>query len=97
MALDEAPLTRSDFRAELRQELDRTLRHYATKADMAALETRITKAIAAQSDALTSAMAAQAAAHSSAMAAQTRWLAGLVLAAVAAATSVVIAVDRLAG
>lgn len=97
MAVDEAPLTRSEFRAELREELDRSLRHYATKADVAALETRITKAVAAQSDALTSAMAAQAAAHSSAMAAQTRWLAGLVLAAAAAATSVVIAVDRLAG
>ena len=97
MAIEEAPLTRSEFRADLREELDRTLRHYATKADLAALETRITKAIAAQSDALTSAMAAQAAAHSSAMAAQTRWLAGLVLAAAAAATSVVIAVDRLVG
>ncbi len=108
MAVEEAPLTRSEFRAELREELDRTLRHYATKADVSALETRLTKAMAAQSDALTSAMAAQsdaltstmaaqAAAHSSAMAAQTRWLAGLVLAAAAAAASVVIAVDRLAG
>ncbi|MDE2867225.1 MAG: hypothetical protein OXR64_07350 [Chloroflexota bacterium] len=46
----------------------------ATKADLAALETRITAA----------------------MASQTRWLAGLVLAAAAAAAGVVIAVDRLA-
>ena len=93
MAVETSPLTRE----ALREELDRTLRHYATKADLAALETRITKAMAAQSDALTSAMAAQAAAHSAALAAQTRWLAGLVLAAAAVATSVVIAVDRLAG
>ena len=97
MAMEEAPLTRSEFRAELREELDRSLRHYATKVDVAALETRLTKAMAAQSDALTSAMAAQSAAHSSALAAQTRWLAGIVLAAAAVATSVVIAVDRLAG
>ena len=74
MAIEEAPLTRSELRAELREELDRTLRHYATKADLAALETRITAA----------------------MASQTRWLAGLVLAAAAAAAGVVIAVDRLA-
>ena len=87
MTVEEAPLTRAELRAELREELDRTLRHYATKADLAAVETRITKAMAAQSDALTSAMAAQAAAHTSALAAQTRWLAGLVLAAAAAATS----------
>ena len=71
MAVETSPLTRD----ELREELDRTLRHYATKADLAALETRI----------------------SAAMASQTRWLAGLVLAAAAAAAGVVIAVDRLAG
>ena len=70
MATEDAPLTR----AELREELDRTLRHYATKADLAALETRITAA----------------------MDSQTHWLAGLVLAAAAAAAGVVIAVDRLA-
>ena len=66
MAVETSPLTRE----ALREELDRTLRHYATKADLAALETRITKAMAAQSDALTSAMAAQAAAHSAALAAR---------------------------
>ena len=44
MATEEPPLTRSD----LREELDRTLRHYATKADLAALETRITAAMASQ-------------------------------------------------
>jgi len=65
MAIEEPPLTRS----ELREELDRTLRHYATKADLAALETRLTAAMAE----LTAAMASQ-----------TRWLAGLVLAAAAA-------------
>jgi hypothetical protein len=126
MTVETSPLTRD----ELRQELDRTLRHYATKADLAALETRITQALAdqtaahmsaladqtaahtsalaeqaaAQTSAMaeqaaahTAAMAAQTAAHTSAMAAQTRWLAGLVLAAAAAATSVLIAVDLLAG
>ena len=46
MATDAAPLTRDD----LRDELDRTLRHYATKADLAdlradlhALEARLIK------------------------------------------------------
>ena len=46
MAADAAPLTRDD----LRDELDRTLRHYATKADLAdlradlhALEARLIK------------------------------------------------------
>ena len=86
MAVETSPLTRQELREELRVELDRTLRHYATKADLAALETRITQA-----------MAAQTAAHTAAMASQTRWLAGLVLAAAAAAAGVVIAVDRLAG
>ncbi|MDE2903460.1 MAG: hypothetical protein OXP73_10590 [Chloroflexota bacterium] len=86
MAVEEAPLTRAELRAELREELDRTLRHYATKADLAALETR-----------LTGAMAELSAAHTAAMASQTRWLAGLVLAAATAAAGVVIAVDRLAG
>ena len=38
MAADTEPLTRKD----LREELDRTLRHYATKADLHALETRLT-------------------------------------------------------
>ena len=104
MAVETSPLTRDDLREELRSELDRTLRHYATKADLAALETRITQAMAEQSAAHTSALADQAAAHTSAiadltaaMASQTRWLAGLVLAAAAVATSVVIVVDRLAG
>ena len=86
MAMEAAPLTRAELRAELREELDRTLRHYATKADLAALETRITGA-----------MADLTADLSAAMASQTRWLAGLVLAAAAAAASVVIVVDRLAG
>ena len=115
MAVETSPLTRDDLREELRSELDRTLRHYATKADLAALETRITQAMAAQTAAYSSAMAEQSAAHTSAladqaaahssaiadltaaMASQTRWLAGLVLAAAAVATSVVIVVDRLAG
>ena len=115
MAVETSPLTRDDLREELRNELDRTLRHYATKADLAALETRITQAMAAQTAAHSSAMAEQSAAHTSAladqaaahtsaiadltaaMASQTRWLAGLVLAAAAVATSVVIVVDRLAG
>ena len=104
MTVETSPLTREDLRDELRKELDRTLRHYATKADLAALETRITQALADQTAAHTSALAEQAAAHTSAMAelttamaSQTRWLAGLVLAAAAVATSVVIAVDRLAG
>ena len=81
MAVESSPLTRQELREELRVELDRTLRHYATKADLAALETRITQAMASQT---------------AAMASQTRWLAGLVLAAAAAAAGVVIAVDRLA-
>ncbi len=89
MATEDAPLTR----AELREELDRTLRHYATKADLAALETRLTAALAEQAAAHTSAIADLTAA----MASQTRWLAGLVLAAATVATSVVIVVDRLAG
>ena len=104
MAVETSPLTRDDLREELRSELDRTLRHYATKADLAALETRITQAMAEQSAAHTSALADQAAAHTAAiadltaaMASQTRWLAGLVLAAAAVATSVVIVVDRLGG
>ncbi len=115
MTVETSPLTRDDLREELRSELDRTLRHYATKADLAALETRITQAMAEQAAAHTSALADQTAAHTSAlakqaaahtsaiadltaaMASQTRWLAGLVLAAAAVATSVVIVVDRLAG
>ena len=43
MTTDVGPLTRDD----LRQELDRTLQHYATKADLAALETRLTRWIVA--------------------------------------------------
>lgn len=43
MTTDLAPLTRDD----LRQELDRTLQHYATKSDLAALETRLTRWIVA--------------------------------------------------
>lgn len=43
MTTDAAPLTRDD----LRRELDRTLQHYATKADLAALETRLTRWIVA--------------------------------------------------
>ena len=53
MAADSKPLTLEDLRRELRRELqhelgelrnefDRTLRHYATKADLHALETRLT-------------------------------------------------------
>ena len=38
MAADTKPLTLED----LRRELDRTLQHYATKADLHALETRLT-------------------------------------------------------
>ncbi len=93
MAVETSPLTRQELREELRNELDRTLRHYATKADLAALETRITQAVAEQAAAHTAAIADLTAA----MASQTRWLAGLVLAAAAVATSVVIVVDRLAG
>ena len=37
MATVEPQITRS----ELREELDRTLRHYATKADLAKLETKL--------------------------------------------------------
>jgi hypothetical protein len=40
----EQPLTRS----ELREELDARLNHYATKADLAALETRIIREMANQ-------------------------------------------------
>lgn len=46
---DTKPLTLEDLRRELRHErgelrleFDRTLRHYATKADLHALETRLT-------------------------------------------------------
>ena len=49
MTTDTGPLTLEDLRRELRHErgelrleLDRTLRHYATKADLHALETRLT-------------------------------------------------------
>ena len=49
MAADTKPLTLEDLRrelqrerGELRIEFDRTLRHYATKADLHALETRLT-------------------------------------------------------
>ncbi len=49
MAADSGPLTLEDLRrelrhehSELRNEFDRTLRHYATKADLHALETRLT-------------------------------------------------------
>ena len=49
MTTDTGPLTLEDLRrelsherSELRHELDRTLRHYATKADLHALETRLT-------------------------------------------------------
>ncbi len=38
MTADTKPLTLED----LRRELDRTLQHYATKADLHALETRLT-------------------------------------------------------
>ena len=61
--------------AERLARLEGAYDHLATKADLHALGTRITTA----------------------MASQTRWLAGLVLAAAAAAAGVVIAVDRLAG
>ena len=49
MAPDSGPLTLEDLRrelrherSELRNEFDRILRHYATKADLHALETRLT-------------------------------------------------------
>ena len=42
MTTETGPLTLEDLRRELRHELDRTLRHYATKADLHALETRLT-------------------------------------------------------
>ena len=62
--------------------LEGAYEHLATRADLKDLELRLTAEIAE----LTRTMAAQ-----------TRWLAGLVLAAAAAAAGVVIAVDRLAG
>ena len=37
MTVERAPLTRAD----LREELDRTLQHYATKADLKELELRL--------------------------------------------------------
>ncbi len=49
MAADTKPLTLEDLRRELRhersesrREFDRCLQHYATKADLHALETRLT-------------------------------------------------------
>ena len=43
MATGEAPITRSD----LREELDRVLQHYATKADLQAAKADIIKWVAA--------------------------------------------------
>ncbi len=54
MAADTEPLTRRD----LREELDRTLRHYATKADLHALETRLTVRLIAALTALGGALVA---------------------------------------
>ena len=54
MAADTEPLTRKD----LREELDRTLRHYATKADLHALETRLTVRLIAALTALGGALIA---------------------------------------
>ncbi len=54
MAADTEPLTRKD----LREELDRTLRHYATKADLHALETRLTVRLIAALTALGGALVA---------------------------------------
>ena len=62
MAIEEPPLTRSELRAELREELDRTLRHYATKADLAALETHIIASMDSQTRWLTGLVLAAAAA-----------------------------------
>ena len=42
MTADTKPPTRDDLRHELREELDRILRHNVTKADIHALETRLT-------------------------------------------------------
>lgn len=49
MTADTGPLTLEDLRrelrherSELRREFNRTLQHYATKADLHALETRLT-------------------------------------------------------
>ena len=54
MAADTEPLTRKD----LREELDRTLRHYATKADLHDLETRLTVRLIAALTALGGALVA---------------------------------------
>lgn len=58
MAADAGPLTLDDLRRELRHELDRTLRHYATKADLHALETRLTVRLIAALAALGGALVA---------------------------------------
>jgi hypothetical protein len=58
MAADAGPLTLDDLRRELRRELDRTLRHYATKADLHALETRLTVRLIAALAALGGALVA---------------------------------------
>jgi hypothetical protein len=54
MAADAGPLTLDD----LRRELNRTLRHYATKADLHALETRLTVRLIAALAALGGALVA---------------------------------------
>ena len=68
MATAVAPLTRDDLREELALFRNEIRQHYATKADLHALETRLT-----------------------------RWMIGLMVTAIGAASGIAIAVDRLAG
>lgn len=60
MARDEQPITRSELREELR--------HYATKADLAQMETRLT-----------------------------RWMVGMMLGAIVAASSASLVIQRILG
>ena len=48
MATAEHPITHSELRQAIREELDVRLQHYATKADLAELETRLVQALSSQ-------------------------------------------------
>lgn len=83
--LDDAPLTRREFQA-FREELHRELQHYATKADVAELKAEL-KADVVEVKAEVAETKAEL----------IKWMVGLMVASIAAATTFAFAVERLVG
>ena len=68
MAVADHPITRAEFQAEMQTLRDELREHYATKADLSALETRLIK-----------------------------WMVGQMIAAIVAASSIALLIQRFLG